>query len=76
MKEEFLIMLEHGEISETETLAAINRLNYPLSELYSEWLDQDNSIAEDLKSTINHVATGWYEDTQEDTESDEEMEAE
>ena len=62
MKEEFLIMLEHGEHMDMETLQVLNRLEHPLSKLYLEWLEQDHNLTEELTTTLAMVVSAYLED--------------
>ncbi len=62
MKEEFLIMLEHGEHMDMETLQVLNRLEYLLSKLYLEWLEQDHDLTEELTTTLSMVVSAYLED--------------
>jgi len=70
MKEEFLIMLEHGDLKEAETLQVLNRLEDPLSTLYLEWLEQEHNLTDDLRITLEMVVNGYADDL--DTNNDDE----
>lgn len=56
IKEELLIFLEHETFENEEDLAALSKMEYPLSTIYLEWLGHDISFMDALRQSIHITA--------------------
>ncbi|WDV44079.1 DUF3848 domain-containing protein [Clostridiaceae bacterium M8S5] len=55
VKQELVMIIENEEIDK-RTFEVLDKLECPLSSIYTEWLENDCSMLDDLKSTITETA--------------------